>query len=676
MNGKYTILIYFISPLIFFTWIAEAEELIVDNSDRSQVIKFFFDQYLPSEGFENRHEWTGSIENRNPGQVSERLHQDVIMRINYFRAMAGLNANIKLSEDLNNMAQEAAFMMAHQNTLSHYPDSDWSYYSESGVTAARNSNLSLGTNMAYYGPAAVDGQIEDAGENNKNLGHRRWILYSKAPLLMGHGSVPLNDIIYRPDPESDPESEIKNRNSSMALWVIGKNPRSYTNDIDFIAWPPAGYVPNQVVYNRWSFAIPQTKNNAADFKSANVVVTKGGKNIPITITHRGNRLDGNDPTLAFELSNDRMIQNNGLDQIYSVKISNVIGTENDTYSYEVKTIDPYNLKTIPIKGSEIIYDDTNDFFEIKSVSAADNYEILTRKAIRTNWFEGAEKENTKVQSDSNPMKKIIVDDIKSEGTQSFHLVNSGHNFRTINDIIPSEGSTLKFDTLFRYVGDGTKLSVEIQSDSDQWQTIWQRYGKHGYRVVVGDWDKEWKTNEIPISQYSGQTIQIRFMYQYESGANWTPVPGEDPLEMGAFIDAISISDCEELIPLDSRLIPPNVNKFSLSNLNYGIYSIRVRAEISNKWFDLSSSKIISKVEGLKPEIIIDDFKLIKRRHVEMDVTSKGMKHLFVQRSQDRGMTWESFLDKKLVNDQRTRHQFRFQTDNLKFNIYRVIGNKN
>ena len=146
--------------------------------------------------------------------------------------------------------------------------------------------------------------------------------------------------------------------------------------------------------------------------------------------------------------------------------------------------------------------------------------------------------------------------------------------------------------------------------------------------------------------------------------------------MGAFIDSISISDCEELIPLDSRLIPPNVNKFSLSNLNYGIYSIRVRAEISNKWFDLSSSKIISKVEGLKPEIKIDDFKLIKRRHVEMDVTSKGMKHLFVQRSQDRGMTWESFLDKKLVNDQRTRHQFRFQTDNLKFNIYRVIGNRN
>ena len=175
MNWKYSSLIYFISTLIFFIWKVKANELKVDISDRSQVMKFYFDHYLPSEGFENRHEWTGSVVNKDPGQLSARLHQDVIMRVNYFRAMAGLNANIELSDDLNMMAQEAALMMSYENTLSHYPDKSWRYYSESGATAARNSNLSLGTNIAYYGPAAVDGQIEDAGENNKNLGHRRWI---------------------------------------------------------------------------------------------------------------------------------------------------------------------------------------------------------------------------------------------------------------------------------------------------------------------------------------------------------------------------------------------------------------------------------------------------------------------------------------------------------------------
>ena len=98
--------------------------------------------------------------------------------------MAGLNANIKLSDDLNNKAQEAAFMMAYQNTLSHYPNEDWNYFTEIGAAAAKNSNLSLGLNFPYYGPAGIDGQIEDAGDNNKNLGHRRWILYSKAPLIM------------------------------------------------------------------------------------------------------------------------------------------------------------------------------------------------------------------------------------------------------------------------------------------------------------------------------------------------------------------------------------------------------------------------------------------------------------------------------------------------------------
>ena len=115
MSRKYISVIYFISPLIFFSWTAKAKNLKVDISDRSQVMKFYFDHYLPSEGFENRHEWTGSVKNKDPGQLSARLHQDVIMRVNYFRAMSGLNANIELSDDLNIMAQEAALMMSYEN---------------------------------------------------------------------------------------------------------------------------------------------------------------------------------------------------------------------------------------------------------------------------------------------------------------------------------------------------------------------------------------------------------------------------------------------------------------------------------------------------------------------------------------------------------------------------------
>ena len=679
MSRKYSSVIYFISPLIFFSWTAKAKNLKVDISDRSQVMKFYFDHYLPSEGFVNRHEWTGSVENKDPGQLSERMHQDVIMRVNYFRAMAGLNANIKLSDDLNIMAQEAALMMSYENKLSHYPDKSWKYYSDAGVTAARNSNLSLGLNFPNYGPTAVDEQIKDAGDNNTNLGHRRWILYSKAPLLMGHGSIPLSNIIKYPEPEPEPGPEIdpNNRNSSMALWVVGNPPDSNLNPVDFIAWPPAGYVPRQVVYNRWSFAIPQSRNNSADFSSANVIVKKNDTEIPINIIYRGNHLDGNDPAIGFEMNAEELIVEDSRDQIFSVIISNIKGTEKDRYTYKVTTIEPNHLNTIPLTGPDLIYDDTIDEIEFGEISAAEIYELLISESVKKDWFEGVEDiDNLKVQTDSSTSNSIIVENVEGNNTQSFHLVNNGDNFQIINKLVPSEKSILKFDHFFKYVGEGTCLNVEILPDSGQWEKTWQRYGKHGFQVIVGDWDNAWNTIEIPLKQYSGQTIRVRLIYRYESGANWTPLPGEDPFQMGAFIDNISINECEEIMPLVSKIIQRRKNIFDISDLNHGIYSLRVKAKISNRWFDHSSSKFIQKINGLEPEIIVDKFKVYPTNNIEIHVISKGLDTLTIQSSENGGASWKDLNSKNIQNDVQKRLQFRFDTDMQNSTIYRVVGSKN
>ena len=271
---------------------------------------------------------------------------------------------------------------------------------------------------------------------------------------------------------------------------------------------------------------------------------------------------------------------------------------------------------------------------------------------------------------------FIVENVEENDTPSFHLVNSGDNFQIINKLVPSETSILRFDNFFKYVGEGTCINVEILPDSGQWQKTWQRYGRHGFQVIVGDWDDAWNTVEIPLEQYSGQTIRVRFIYQYESGANWTPLPGEDPFQMGAFIDNISISDCEEIIPLVSKTIKPGNNILNISDLNHGIYSLSIKAKISNRWFDLTSSKYIQKIKGLEPEIVIDRFEMDQADNIEIDVISKGLEILTLQSSEDGGLSWKALNIRNVQNDQRTRHQFRFQTDNLKSNIYRVIGNRN
>ena len=145
--------------------------------------------------------------------------------------------------------------------------------------------------------------------------------------------------------------------------------------------------------------------------------------------------------------------------------------------------------------------------------------------------------------------------------------------------------------------------------------------------------------------------------------------------MGAFIDNISISDCEEIIPLVSKIIQPGNNILNISDLNHGVYSLSIKAKISNRWFDLTSSKYIQKIKGLEPEIVIDRFEMDQTNNIEIDVISKGLEILTLQSSEDGGMSWNALNTRNVQNDEKKRHQFRFPTDNLKFNLYRVIGKR-
>lgn len=171
--------------------------------------------------------FTGNIERCQAGTTSLQFRHAVTDRVNWFRAMVGL-PGVGLSEDLSASAQEAALMMAAQGDLSHYPGAGWACYSGSGAESAGRSNLYLGLS----GPSAITGYIDDPGDSNTAAGHRWWILTPKLTSI-GTGDTP----------------------GSNALTVItdfgGKSP-----EFSAVAWPPPGYVPNEVVPNesdRWSF---------------------------------------------------------------------------------------------------------------------------------------------------------------------------------------------------------------------------------------------------------------------------------------------------------------------------------------------------------------------------------------------------------------------------------------
>lgn len=244
----------------------------IDPSDRQESMDYFKQVYLASENVPIG--WTGDHQSCEAGETSAAFREAVNLRINYFRAMAGVPAIIQLSDEYSGKAQQAALMMSVNGQLSHNPPPSWLCYTSEGAEAAGKSNLFLGIN----GPQAITGYIEDPGSGNYAVGHRRWILYSQTE-WMGSGDIPSTGGYW----------------SSNALWVFDENmwaPRPPTRE-EFVAWPPPGYVPYQVVFPRWSFAYDE-----ADFTDATVEMSSAGKAIPVVVQPVVN--DYGENTLVWE----------------------------------------------------------------------------------------------------------------------------------------------------------------------------------------------------------------------------------------------------------------------------------------------------------------------------------------------------------------------------------------
>jgi hypothetical protein len=233
-----------------------ASGFFVTTASREQSRNFFNALYPASEGVPIA--WTGDLATCTPGTTAAPFKDAVQLRVNYFRAMAGVPAGITFSDVYSSNDQQAALMMSKNLALSHYPPPGWSCYTADGYNAAGNSNLMLGID----GWDAISGYVLDHGAGNGAVGHRRWLLYPQT-LVMGTGDIPTTT----------------GYSAANSLWIFDGNygsQRPPTRD-DYVAWPPPGYVPYQVVYPRWSFSYP-----GANFSAATVTMTRAGLNLPVT----------------------------------------------------------------------------------------------------------------------------------------------------------------------------------------------------------------------------------------------------------------------------------------------------------------------------------------------------------------------------------------------------------
>lgn len=187
--------------------------------------------------------WTGSTQACTAGEESVASLEATLETVNTLRSFAALNP-VSFDAEKSRLALAAALMMDAQDDLSHSPGPGWACYSADGANGAGASNLFLGLS----GSDAMVGFVDDSGI--ESLGHRRWLL-NPAAATFGSGST----------------------GNANALHVLDADlpvpPRA------LVAWPPAGWVPWQWVFEDWSIAVGN-ENETVSLDGAQVSVSIDG----------------------------------------------------------------------------------------------------------------------------------------------------------------------------------------------------------------------------------------------------------------------------------------------------------------------------------------------------------------------------------------------------------------
>ncbi len=571
----------------------------VDTTSRNDVASFYHSVYAESEGYKSRsNDWYGgSYSGNNHGSTTQALKDDVQRRVNFYRAMAGVPANIDFSSthtvagsDADTFypgaattkqaaAQRAAFMMSARNTYSvsswltsHDPASSWPKFTTAGYNGCRYSNLAVGR----YGPAAIDAYVRENNVDTLTVydataGHRRWILYSRAT-TMATGDI-------------TPSSSYAESN---ALYIFQRQEEKLDVSQQFIAWPNQGYCPDVLVPTHWSLSYW-----GADFSSASVsVVNASGSTIPTTISDANPNIFKGDNSLVWRMSsiNNSVSQ----DTDYHVTVSNImINGVAQSYSYTVKVFDVDSLNEDQSLSGSQIPPVSGARYEVEPVIGADEVQFEVTKSLAANWNQGAETAYNLIDQTSSAYA-LRTTKFKRSGSYSYRLsFPSGadlfESFVVDRTIIPSSNAALKYYYRRGFMLSTSRLRVEItNNDGLSWTALNTLSGNSenmGY-MPTDDNFNGYRTVSIP-SSYAGQPVKFRFAFYKEGGSGY--LSSTDGA--GVYIDEVTLSGCNWLTERVNTSYSGDASVVSFDSTSAGAalqdgvqYILRKRTRMGNYWY--------------------------------------------------------------------------------------------
>lgn len=606
----------------------------VDNSNREEVRAFFNAIYWASEYATI--DWTGSyspfpgegirtLEEMSPlaGDTSELFKEAVLLRINFYRAMAGIPADIVLIDDLNRIAQLTAIIMGGNDNISHTPISSGflNYLTLEGGGDDRfenggnfsgggeNSNLAIGS----YGPDSVNGYMQDKGGSNVFVGHRRWILYPPA-IEMGTGDTPGSAI--PPEAQANIPGNTGEVRGANALHVLSDNnfpPFSPFPDIDFpyVAFPQEGYVPYHVVHPRWSFAI-----DGANFGSSTVTMTRNGASIPVALEPYGTGFGSNTLVWVYDgldASNSHTHEKPVSDVTYQVTVSGIQGASQTSYTYDVIVFDPEvptsgETTVTSITGPDAPEVGTSNSYDVELPAFAQLESNTNVSGIRFRSFttssedfsDDAESGIGSLIADTNGDYNIIKPSVGVGGSSSFHLATgelNTSNSLTIPDAFAiGENSSLSFESKVRTATETQLSKANISLDNGvSWINVFLQPGNNSA-------EGSFSTKTIDLSAYAGRTIHVQFEFDHIRGTTaFIPQSPSDSF-VGWLFDDVTLTNVESMSSITTSDFLPDATSFEFTPSAIGDVSLQAQGMLHDfyelEWGTVLSVSAVAAVENV------------------------------------------------------------------------------
>ncbi len=593
----------------------------VDTKDRNDVVAFWQAVYQASEGYSARIAWTGNYKGTN-GDVSPVFVRDVERRLNFFRAMSGVPADVSvnsgskvvigttdaykpLASTTKSSACQAAALMLVRNynsstganpAITHNPPSTVVGWSAAAWNASAHGNFAFG----LYGPGAITEYMAEEFSKttvgstwNSQVGHRRWCLFPRATdYATGDqpGStayVPPTNILY----------VVQNTAELRAIDASG-----------FVSFPAAGFFPATINSRFWSVS-----RRGADFAFATVSMTDStGK--AVTVSNIKRDTNYGDPAMVWQVPDPVLARSVFKDTTYNVSIAGISGTGVPTsYSYSVTLINPNSLTSDQmLSGASTLAAAGSATYTFTPPSRAEAINVLAARRSSTPWKSDGESSALPALIDGTAANYDLVATTSTfqgfgtvSGLKAFHLTFPTvydatvrgvpqQYFEIDRDILPNSSATLAFKFRRGFMTTGSSLVVEMTADGG---VTWVQLGA-AINGISNSMDTSVSTTTRPLP-LSTEAIRVRFRYFTKGGAVFTH-DTTPTYATGIFIDDITTTNCDWLEEKKMNSVATTATSFLMNATSAGAtfasgqkWHLRLRTKLGGKWFPAGPSKIVT-----------------------------------------------------------------------------------